>query len=365
MSAVAERPPAVGRRILAGSALLDFELPAHLEAAEPPEERGAGRDDVRMLVSWRGDGRIVHSRFTELGRFLVAGDLLVVNTSATVAASLDGQLGPLPVEVHLSGRLMAGLWAVEVRRPSLRGSEPWFEGTAGAVVRLAGGGTVELLAPLSPSASGPARLWVASIRLPTDVNDYLRRHGRPIRYGYVTREWDIGRYQTVFGFRPGSAEMPSAARPFTPEIVSQLVAAGVAFAPLLLHTGVSSPESHEPPYPEQFEVGRTTAARVNDARREGQRVIAIGTTAVRALETVADDHGVVHPGAGWTETIVTPERGVRVVDGLLTGWHEPQASHLAMLEAIASRTLLEASYRAALEEGYLWHEFGDVHLILP
>jgi S-adenosylmethionine:tRNA ribosyltransferase-isomerase len=172
-------------------------------------------------------------------------------------------------------------------------------------------------------------------------------------------------YQNVYAIEPGSAEMPSAGRPFTAEVITRLVAKGVGVAPLVLHTGVSSLEAHEPPYPEQFRVSAQTAHAVNDTHRQGGRVIAVGTTVVRALETVVDERGHVHPGEGWTETIITPMSGVRAVDGLLTGWHEPEASHLDMLDAVAGRPLVERSYEAALAEGYLWHEFGDVHLVLP
>ena len=209
------------------------------------------------------------------------------------------------------------------------------------------------------------RLWVSSLETPERLHSYLARHGRPIRYGYVQGSYPIGAYQNVYATEPGSAEMPSAGRPFTPEVLTRLVSKGVGVAPLLLHTGVASLEANEPPYAEYFRVSLPTAHRINDTRRSGGRVIAIGTTVVRALESVVDDHGHVHPSEGWTETVVSPEHPVRSIDGFLTGWHEPEASHLAMLEAIAGRPLLESSYAAALEEGYLWHEFGDVHLILP
>jgi len=139
----------------------------------------------------------------------------------------------------------------------------------------------------------------------------------------------------------------------------------VAIAPILLHTGVSSLEGNEMPYPERYAVSASTANLVNAVHAGGGRVVAIGTTAVRALETVVDDRGVVHPGSGWTELVVTPERGVRAVDGLLTGWHEPEATHLLMLEAIAGRPTLERAYDEARRGGYLWHEFGDSHLLLP
>jgi S-adenosylmethionine:tRNA ribosyltransferase-isomerase len=238
--------------------------------------------------------------------------------------------------------------------------------TAGTPIGLAGGGNVSLLAPYS---SGPGnvgvRLWVSRIDTPEPLLRYLTRYGRPIRYGYVRGSYPISAYQNVYVTEPGSAEMPSAGRPFTPEVLTRLVAKGVGVAPLLLHTGVASLEASEPPYAEYFRVSLPTAHRINDTRRSGGKVIAIGTTVVRALESVVDEHGHVHPSEGWTETVVSPVRPVRSIDGFLTGWHEPEASHLAMLEAIAGRPLLQASYSEALAEGYLWHEFGDVHLILP
>jgi S-adenosylmethionine:tRNA ribosyltransferase-isomerase len=209
------------------------------------------------------------------------------------------------------------------------------------------------------------RLWIAQLDLPQPVFTWLALHGQPIRYGYVDRPWPIATYQNVYAAEPGSAEMPSAGRPFTPELITRLVAKGVGVSPLVLHTGVASLESTELPYPERLRVPPSTANRVNDTRRNGGRVIAVGTTVVRGLETAGGDDGVVRPVDGWTDLVVTPERGVRVVDGLLTGWHEPEASHLLMLEAVAGRSLLETSYAASLQEGYLWHEFGDMHLILP
>jgi S-adenosylmethionine:tRNA ribosyltransferase-isomerase len=193
----------------------------------------------------------------------------------------------------------------------------------------------------------------------------LQAHGRPIRYGYVPREWPISTYQNVYAVEPGSAEMASAGRPFTAQLITDLVARGIHIAPIVLHTGVSSPEANEPPYPERYRVPSATARLVNAAHGWGGRVIAVGTTVVRALETAVSAEGTVGASEGWTNHIVCAECKVRVVDGLITGWHEPEASHLQMLQAIADEPLLEKSYRAALEHGYLWHEFGDSHLILP
>ena len=345
--------------------LLDFDLPPELEASAPPEERGLGRDDVRLLVARRTDLSLEHTHITDLPRILGPGDVLVVNTSATIPAALAARALGQPAELHLSTRLPAGLWVVELRHVAAgAATTPWLDAPAGTIVELPGGGRVELLAPASLHRA-ENRLWVAQLDLPLPLLAYLARHGKAIRYAYVGRDRPIGAYQTVFADEPGSAEMPSAARPFSAELVTRLVVRGVEFAPFVLHTGVSSPEAHEPPFAEWYQVGSETADVVNRARESGRRVIAVGTTAVRALETVSDRTGRVHPGEGWTELVVTPAGGVHAVDGLLTGWHEPRASHLAMLEAVAGREVLEASYRAALEEGYLWHEFGDSHLILP
>ncbi len=209
------------------------------------------------------------------------------------------------------------------------------------------------------------RLWVAALDLPVPVLTWLAVHGRPIRYGYVERPWPISAYQNVYATEPGSAEMPSAGRPFTPEVITRLVAKGVGVTPIVLHTGVASLEADELPYPERVRVPAATAERVNATRSAGGRVVAVGTTVVRALESAAGVDGVVRPYDGWTDLVVTPERGVRVVGGLLTGWHEPEASHLLMLEAVAGDDLLRRSYDAGLAEGYRWHEFGDVHLLLP
>ena len=368
---------------------LSFTLPPSLEAHEPPEARGLRRDEVRLMVSFLDDHEIAHTRFTHFPAFLQKGDVLVVNESATINAALNATRsnGEL-IELHLSQRLADDRWVVELRRSSARGTEPLLSAEVGERIALAAGGTVELIAPYHPRRHGPrrsdarrsedatpdrmgdirndgARLWLASVNVGGDLMRYLDQHGFPIRYGYVPEVWPLSYYQTIFAREPGSAEMPSAGRAFTPRIVQALEASGVSIAPILLHTGVASLEEHEPPYPEFFRVGARTAHMVNAARRGGGRVVAVGTTAVRALETVAISDGTVTPGEGWTDLVITPARGMSVVDGLLTGFHEPRASHLAMLEALAGRRHLEVAYRAALRERYLWHEFGDLHLLMP
>jgi S-adenosylmethionine:tRNA ribosyltransferase-isomerase len=288
----------------------------------------------------------------------------VVNTSATLPAAVPARRGDgSSVELRFATaapHLPDGRWwVVELR--SGDGSTPFRGGSAGDRLTLAGNGELELMAPYA----GGGRLWLARFDPHEPLHEYLARHGHPIRYGYVPREWPLEAYQSAFAIHPGSAEMPSAARPFTDELVGELVARGILFAPLTLHTGVSSPERHEPPYPERYTVAAETARLVNAVRDWGGRVIAVGTTAVRALETVAQADGSVEPGDGWTNLVVTVDRGLWTVDGLITGWHEPQASHLMLLEAVAGKELLAHSYDEALEHAYLWHEFGDSHLILP
>ena len=338
---------------------LAFTLGVANEAHEPPEARGRRRDDVRLLVS-RGAGDAIDTTFGRLGRFLDPGDLVVVNGSATIPAALDGRLpGGEPIVVHLSGALPGEVWLVEGRQPEAGSTVPL--GLDRAVpIELLGGGTVELLTRFSDSQ----RLWLARVDVGGPVLDYASTHGRPIRYRHVPRDWPLGCYQTVFAREPGSAEMPSASRPFTPEVVTDLVGGGVLIVPLVLHTGVSSLEGGERPYPERYRVAGPSATAINATRQGGGRVIAAGTTVVRALATVTDDRGVVHPGQGWTDVVVTGDRPVRSVDGLLTGWHEPESSHLLMLEAFADPVTLGRAYRAALDRGYRWHEFGDSHLIL-
>jgi S-adenosylmethionine:tRNA ribosyltransferase-isomerase len=231
-------------------------------------------------------------------------------------------------------------------------------------VALPGGGIVELLAPY-PADSASRRLWAARLDLGRPLSEYLATWGRPIRYRHTDSPYPLDAYQTVFARVPGSAEMPSAGRPFTDRLVTSLVASGVSVAPLTLHTGVSSLETGEVPYPEWFQVPETTAGLVNQTRAGGGRVVAVGTTVVRALETTADSLGRSHPGRTWTDLVIGADHRLRVVDGLITGWHEPASTHLDLLQSVGGRGRLVESYRTALDSGYLWHEFGDSHLILP
>ncbi|UFS96342.1 S-adenosylmethionine:tRNA ribosyltransferase-isomerase [Nocardia huaxiensis] len=384
----------------------EFVVPAELTATSPPEVRGLARDEVRLLLS--DGGTITHARFRELPSFLRPGDLVVVNNSAMIPAAVDARLGGAPAVVHFSTRLDDGRWVLELRDP--RGT-PWSAGSVpdprdirsegreshrgatasaaldadrtslgaradgarpgsgaaehartavepGVRVGLAGGHSALLLAPWLP---GSGRLWVAEVD--TDVPALLARYGRPITYSYVCERWSASYYRTVFGREPGSAEMPSAGRPFTEALVTELVASGVGLAPITLHAGVSSPEAGEPPSPERFTVPEITARLVNATHAAGGRVVAVGTTVTRALESATDTGGSVRPRAGWTDLVLGGCRPARAVDGLITGWHEAGASHLQLLESVAGADVVRAAYRAALDTGYLWHEFGDTALL--
>ena len=342
---------------------VDFVLPPELAAHEPPEARGLSRDEVKLMVSRVGANEIINTCFFHIPNYLERGDILVVNTSATINAAFNAG----GMTLHLSTPLSHSRWVVELRRNSRKGTSPLLDAEAGQTIALPGGGRASLIEPYQhyPNGIGGVRLWIAELQLPTDALQYADRYGSPIRYDYVPVAWPRSYYQTIFATEPGSVEMPSAGRAFTSEIVSRLENNGVRIAPILLHTGVSSLESGEAPYPERYRVSPTAARAVNEARSSGGRVIAVGTTVVRALETVASYDGTVNHGEGWTDLVITPERGVRAADAILTGLHAPDASHLAMLEAFANVDHLSMAYANALDERYLWHEFGDLHLILP
>jgi S-adenosylmethionine:tRNA ribosyltransferase-isomerase len=342
-----------------------FASPEDQTATEPPELRGLRRDGVRLMVATPAGIR--HSFFYRLGDQLSAGDVLVVNTSATVPGQLDGNRDGSAVVVHIANRLGDGTRVIELRAAP-DASSTVLDGRIGEHIALPAGGVLELIAPYPQSGSSPTgtgnRLWRGRLTVPQSLSAYLREHARPISYGYLSGSFPISAYQTIFALCPGSAEMPSAARPFSAELVARLVSRGVIFAPITLHTGLSSQDVGEAPQPEWFEVSETTAHLVNSSRARGGRVIAVGTTATRAIESAAQPDGMVTAASGWTDLVISPERPVRVVDGLITGWHNPEASHLLLVESVAGAELTQRAYDAAVAERYLWHEFGDSCLLV-
>jgi S-adenosylmethionine:tRNA ribosyltransferase-isomerase len=215
------------------------------------------------------------------------------------------------------------------------------------------------------------RLWnIGFSKSGTELMELLYRLGQPIRYEYVSESWDLDYYQTVYATNPGSAEMPSAGRPLTWKLLFELKRNGIKMASISLHTGLSSymdsylDQTHIA-FEEEYFVSSKTAEQINKTRSLGGRVIAIGTTVVRALETVAaDNKGNVKAGHGYTRLHITASHGLKTVDGLLTGLHEPEASHLDLLTAFLPARLIHEAYKEAIQRKYLWHEFGDMNLIL-
>jgi len=337
---------------------LVFEQPTALFASTPAETERGARDAVRLLVTTPSGHQ--QATFADLPRFLAAGDLLVANESATLGASLEAHGPSGSYTLDLSTRYADGLWLAEPRwNPAHPGPMPIQVGEEARV----GDATVRYVAPYP----GIPRLWFITADRP--LEPILQRAGVPIHYGYVQKVWPLDAYQSLFSRVPGSAEMPSAARPITPKIREALEAAGVRFTSVLLHSGVSSLEietervEEQAVYPEPFEVSSATADLVNRTRDAGHRVVAIGTTVVRALES-AWTPDCVRPRQGFTRLFVHPGNPVRSVDGLLTGFHDPVTSHLAMLAALIGLPRVLEAYREAIANGYRWHEFGDSHLIL-
>lgn len=351
--------------MLAARPYTHFSSPDDRTATEPPELRGVQRDAVRLMIATPAG--IQHTIFFCLAEHLRAGDVLVVNTSATMPGQLDGSRNGVPVIVHIANRLPDGTRVVELRSAP-DAATPILDGRVREQIDLPGDGLIELIAPYPKSGSSPtgfgSRLWRARVSPPGKLSRYLCEQARPIGYGYLSASFPISAYQTIFALHPGSAEMPSAGRPFSAELVTRLVAQGVIFAPVTLHTGLSSQDAGEAPQPEWFEVTEATADVINSSRARGGRVIAVGTTATRAVESAAQPDGTVAAATGWTDLVISPDRPVRVVDGLITGWHNPEASHLLLVESVAGAELTQHAYDAAVAEHYLWHEFGDSCLLL-
>lgn len=341
-----------------------FREPDDTTAPAPAEARGVARDEVRLMVA---DGHdIIHAHFRDLPDHLAPGDLVVINNSATVAGQIDGlRRGLGPVIVHAATPLDDGTWVIELRTAP-DASAPILDAVTGERVEV-GRLVLTLLEPYPHPHSSPTgvgnRLW--RVLVDGDLLDTMSRRGRAIAYGYLDRRYPLADYQSVFSTVPGSAEMPSAGRPFTDSVITRLIAGGVGVAPITLHTGVSSQDAGEAPQAERFAVPETTARLVNATRATGGRIVAVGTTVTRALESAVTPGGRMEAAHGWTERVISPDEPARVVDGLITGWHNPQASHLLLVESIAGAELTQAAYDAAMAHGYLWHEFGDSALLFP
>jgi len=343
-----------------------FHLPPELSAREPPERRGLGRDHVRLLTIDRQSGEFAHTRFDRLGEHLRPGDLLVFNSSRTLPASLKGcgaLRGPC-IEVRLALHFPDDTWLALLL---CERGDPFGCGLRASMqIDFAEG----LRATVLERDEAIPRLWrMRFSKTGPELIDLIYRLGSPIRYEYVSAPWNLDYYQTVYAKEPGSAEMPSAGRAFTWQLLFNLRRQGVEAAYLVLHTGLSSYmdddlDRQHPASTEEYFVSHETAAKINAARAGGGRIIAVGTTVVRALESVADDDGMIVPGHGYTRLHITAQHALRAVNGLLTGLHEPEASHLDLLSAFVPPRYLQTAYEEAVQQRYLWHEFGDLNLIL-
>ncbi|MEM7375437.1 MAG: S-adenosylmethionine:tRNA ribosyltransferase-isomerase [Bacteroidota bacterium] len=342
---------------------INFELPAHLACPLPTEQRHIQRDEVRLLVS-NGSGDLFHDHFSQLDHYLKPGDVLVVNTSATLPAAIPIHLADdSPAMLHLSTQFSETSWLVEIRAIKDTQTIRWKGGKAGMRVDLPGGGHIELVSPFYNNKQW-IHLWKAEFHLDRPITSYLDIHGHPIKYTQLDNPFPLSYYQTYFSEHPGSSEMPSAGRGFTSSLVRKLLRKGLRFAPILLHTGISSLEQGELPYPEYMEISALSANIIQEAKSTGNRIIAVGTTAIRALETASHVQGEIQAFRGMTEVYIHESYHMKIADGLLTGFHEPQASHLNMLLSIAGMQHIDQAYRAAIQAQYFWHQFGDLHLIL-
>ncbi len=344
--------------------IIQFDLPQHLACPQPTEERNMRRDEVRLLVT-TNSGNIEHTTFNHLTTFLKKGDVLVVNTSATIPSALPVALpGNKNGRLHISTKISDRKWLVEIREITGNKTIRWKEGEEGMQFQLPSGSNIILKEKFYKNDQW-LDLWIVDFTGDQTMEKFLAKNAKPIQYDKLDRQYPLAYYQTYFSFYPGSSEMPSAGRAFTHELITALLKKGVTLAPILLHTGVSSLEEFETPYPEYMEIDPVTAAIINTAKTEGRRVIAAGTTAIRAVETVVNNKGIVMPFRGNTELFIDENYSMKIVDGLLTGFHEPRASHLNMLQSIAGFEHIDYAYKDAIRAGYYWHQFGDLHLILP
>jgi S-adenosylmethionine:tRNA ribosyltransferase-isomerase len=333
-----------------------FQVPEILNASIPAEYRGIRRDQVRLMALDTVTGGTFHSTFYQLDEYLREGDLLVLNNSRTIPAVLKGKKGKQTIEIRLSRRLSDHEWeALVVGGVFSVGESIDLPGNLAATI--IGLGSETPLVILSFSKSG------------LDLFDTIYRYGEPIHYEYIETPWPLEVYQTVYASVPGSVEMPSAGRAFSWKLLNKLKQKGVNIAFIKLHAGLSYYGNDRWPNPskhvEEYCVPEDTARLINETKANNGRVIAVGTTVVRALETAVNHCGSVKAQEGVTSLYIKKGYPLKAVDGLITGLHEPEASHLDLLSAFIEEKLLMKAYGEALAAGYLWHEFGDMNLILP
>ncbi len=339
-------------------ARFDYELPPDRIAQYPVERRDASR----LLVLDRATGRWEDRLFADLPTFLRAGDCLIVNDSRVIPARLLGTLGTgSPVELLFLREVGDCRWEVLVR-PSKRCR-------VGASILLS-----EVQARVVEA--GEAGRRVVEVEGFQSSREFLDRHGLPPLPPYIRRyrkpgaeDWE--RYQTVYARHDGSLAAPTAGLHFTPALLAKLKARGVAVHTLTLHAGpwsfrlvrTSRVEEHSVAA-EEMVVPETIACAINQAKAERRRVVAVGTTVVRALEAASDPAGRVGPVSGPTDLFIYPGYAFKVVGALITNFHLPRSTHLLLVSAFAGRELILAAYRHAVEAEYRFYSYGDAMLIL-
>jgi S-adenosylmethionine:tRNA ribosyltransferase-isomerase len=336
----------------------DFYLPSELNASHPPERRGIRRDHVRMMVLDKKTGDVSHDKFFRLAEYLKPGDLVVMNNSRTVPAILkaglyrNAKLLEKEAEIRLARRRNEETWDVLIVTDRVKlGDILQFSSDLSAVV-------------IDMKEGSPLKTILFS-KKGTDLFNSIYALGEPVRYEYINHPWGLDYYQTVFASHPGSVEMPSAGRAFSWELLFNLQHIGIELDFIQLHTGLSyllddEVETSPTDNYEEYHLSEKTIEKIHKTKAAGGRVIAVGTTVVRALESA----GVTGELHGVTNLYINQNFPLKMVDGIITGFHEPKASHLDMLTAFVPQDLLWNAYEEAIDLQYLWHEFGDMNLIL-
>jgi S-adenosylmethionine:tRNA ribosyltransferase-isomerase len=348
------------------TAEFDYELPSHFIAQTPIEPR----DAARLMIVHREEGSLTHDRFHHLGEYLRAGDLLVCNDTRVIPARLFAQKIPTggKVELLLTVKRDETLWEALIRGRRV---------AVGGQVQIAAIGQGEpgtsLRAELGERLPSGGRL----VRFEQPVEPFLERLGVVPLPPYIHRELeDPARYQTVYARKNGSAAAPTAGLHFTPELMEALEAQGIELVFLTLHIGVDTflpireedAEKHHM-HSEYCLVSAETASAVNRAKATARRVVASGTTVVRALETAAraaagSGPATIVPYEGWTDLFIYPGYSFRAVDCLITNFHLPRSTLLLLVAAFCGKELLRKAYQEAMAKGYRFYSFGDAMLIL-
>ena len=329
-----------------------FILPDELHAAFPPERRGTRRDHVRMMTIDRKTGKVIHDYFNHLADYVKPGDMIVLNNSRTIPAALRATIDNTcqEVEVRLARCLNETSWEALVLSVNVKvGDCLSFSDELSAVV-------------IDRKPDSPLLILRFSLS-GLSLYQHVYSLGEPIRYEYIKKSWDLNYYQNVYGTVPGSVELASAGRAFSWEMLLDLQKRGIQLSYLQLHTGLSylnddqfSPKDN----PERYDISKETMTAVLKTKASGGRVIAVGTTVVRALESAVSTGTL----SGWTSLYINADFQLKLVDGIITGFHEPEASHLDMLTAFIKPEMLFEAYDEAIQEKYLWHEFGDINFLV-